>query len=193
MTRTDAFQRIEVASADELRAWLEENHGQEASVWAVTWKKGAEPDRHVCTDDILDAVLSYGWVDGIRRKLDDARTMQLIAPRRAQHWSRSYKVRAARLIAEGLMRSPGLAAIEEGRRSGLWTFMDDVDDLIVPDDLADALAAAPPATDRFAASAPSYRRNVLRWIKLARTPATRAKRIAAAAEAAAENRRLPQM
>lgn len=187
------LERVEVASAAALRDWLEAHHGQEASIWLVTWKKGADPDRHVSTGEVLDELLCFGWVDGRRMVLDEARTMQLVAPRRVQHWSRSYKERAARLIEEGRMRPPGQAAIDAGRRSGLWTFMDDVDDLIVPDDLSEALRAHPPAAEHFAAFSPSVTRNVLRWIKLARTPATRAKRIEKTATLAAENRRVPQM
>ena len=83
--------------------------------------------------------MAFGWIDGIRRKLDDDRTMQLISPRKVQHWAKSYKDRAARLIEEGRMQAPGLASIEAGKASGLWSFMDDVDALIVPEDLRMAL------------------------------------------------------
>ena len=70
----------------------------------------------------------------------------------------------------------------------LWAFFDDVDALIVPPDLGEALDL-----DAWEALAPSYRRNVLRWIKLAKTPATRAKRIRSATEATRNGEKLPQM
>ncbi|MEL6645582.1 MAG: YdeI/OmpD-associated family protein [Pseudomonadota bacterium] len=185
--QTDNFEKVEIASTGDLRTWLTDNHGQEASVWLVTWKK-TTPDKYVSTGEVLDELLCFGWIDGIRRKLDDDRTMQLIAPRRVQHWSKTYKYRAARLEAEGRMTDAGRAAIAASKANGSWSFLDDVDALIVPDDLATALT-----NGDWEGYAPSYRRNVLRWIKLAKTPATRAKRVAEAARATAEGRKIPQM
>lgn len=187
MIETDNFAKVEVTSAADLRAWLTRNHRQEASIWLVTWKK-TSPENYVPTGDVLDELLCFGWIDGIRRKLDDERTMQLIAPRKVQHWSKTYKTRAARLKAEGRMTDAGRAAIAASKANGSWTFLDDVDALIVPDDLAAALTAGD-----WEAYAPSYRRNVLRWIKLAKTPATRTKRVAEAARATGEGRKIPQM
>ncbi len=192
MTKTDNFDKVEVASAAELRGWLEANHEQDASVWLVTYKKHIV-DKYVSTQKILDEVLCFGWIDGIRRKLDDDRTMQLIAPRKAQHWAKSYKDRVAKLEKQGRMHPAGLKAVEESKQNGLWNFMDDVDALIIPEDFAEALTVHHPGLENFEASAPSYRRNVLRWIKLAKTDATRAKRIQKAAEFAAKDEKLPQM
>jgi uncharacterized protein YdeI (YjbR/CyaY-like superfamily) len=132
-------------------------------------------------------------VDGRRWKLDAERTMQLIAPRRRPIWAQSYKHRAARLIDEGRMAPPGLAAIAASKAAGLWEAAAEVDAVVVPDDLAAALDAAKPARAAFDGMAPFYRRNVLRWIAAARTAPTRAKRVGAAAQAAARGERLPQM
>lgn len=192
MTKTDNFEKVEVKSQAELRAWLEAHHEQDASVWVVTYKKH-HPDWYVSTEQILDEVLCFGWVDGIRRKLDDDRTMQLIAPRKAQHWAKSYKDRVARLEREGKMHPAGLRAVEVSKANGMWSFMDDVDALIIPDDLAAALAAQPVAEANFSAAAPSYRRNVLRWIKLAKTAKTRAARIAQTVDYAKRDEKIPQM
>ena len=68
--------------------------------------------------------------------------------------------------------------------------MEDVDDLVVPDDLAAALAARPPAAEHFAGFPPSTRRNVLRWIASARTAVTRDTRIALTVEEAQQGRRV---
>jgi len=155
----------------------------------VTYKE-SRPERYVSTGAVLDALLCFGWIDGIRRKVDDERTMQLISPRKAQHWTATYKTWAARLIEEGRMHAAGARSIDRGKESGLWTFMDDVDALIVPDDLSDALDASAMAREHYEAFAPSYRRNLLRWIKLAKTPKTRAKRIARVAQAAQDNERM---
>ncbi len=192
MIATEDFAKVEVASAAELRNWLEINHAQDESVWLVTWKK-SKPEKYVSVDEVLDELVAFGWIDGIRRKLDDERTMQLISPRKVQHWAKSYKDRAARLINEDRMAAPGFASIEAGKASGLWSFMDDVDALIVPDDLRGALDTSAPAADYFDDTPDAYRRNLLRWVKLAKTEATRQKRIAAIVAACTRGDRIPQM
>lgn len=192
MTRTDAFSRVEVTSALMLRDWLEAHHDQEASVWLVTWKKTA-PEKYVSTAEVLDELVAFGWIDGIRRKLDDSRTMQLISPRKTQYWAKSYKDRAEKLIREGRMAAPGQRSIDEARKSGLWSFMDDVDALIVPCDLRRALDDHASSASYFNAAPPAYRRNLLRWVKLAKTKATRTKRIETIVAASARAERIPQM
>ena len=190
MVRTEAFDQVEISSRADLRAWLEANHERETSVWLVTFKKHVEA-RYVSREDVLDELLCFGWIDGIRRKLDADRTMQLVGPRRAQHWARSYKERADRLQKEGLMAPAGLAAIEASKASGLWSFMDDVDALIEPPDLQEALTRHAGARTGFDAFPASARRFALRWIKLAKTPKTRARRVEETARRAARGEKVP--
>ncbi len=190
MIKTENFEQVEVTSTEELRAWLEVHHQQSESIWLVTYKKHI-PDKYISTSEVLDELLCFGWIDGIRRKLDADRTMQLIGPRRAQHWAKTYKERAARLEQEGRMHPAGRAAIAVSKQNGLWTFMDDVDALIQPDDLQAALAAHPPAAQYFAAFPPATQRFILHWIKLAKKPETRAARIEKAAKLAAQNKKIP--
>ena len=191
MIASDRFQRVEVASEASLLAWLEANHSQPESIWLVTWKKHV-PDKHVSRVAVLDALTAYGWTDGLMRRIDDARVMQLVAPRRQQRWAQSYKERAARLLAAGRMQPAGLAAMMRAKASGLWDATVDVDALVVPNDLADALQRCS-ARAQWDALPPSYRRNVLRWLAAARTTVTREKRVAAAADSTTAQRRLPQM
>lgn len=190
MTKTENFQKVEVKSAGQLRAWLEKHHAGSDSVWLVTFKKQV-PENYVSREEVLDQLLCFGWIDGIRRKLDVDRTMQLISPRKAQHWAKTYKDRADRLISEGLMRRPGLDAIARSKASGLWDFMDDVDALIIPTDLKTALQALPNALQHFEAFPPASKRFVLRWIKVATKPGTRRNRIERIATLASRNERLP--
>ncbi len=106
MIKTENFDKVEVQSSDELRNWLLANHKKTDSVWLVTYKK-VVLDKYVSREAVLDELICFGWIDGIRRKLDDQRTMQLIAPRKAEHWARTYKERAAKLIDEGRMHEAG--------------------------------------------------------------------------------------
>ena len=149
------------------------------------------PDKYVSTSQVLDELLCFGWIDGVRRKLDDRRTMQLIGPRRAQHWAKSYKDRAARLEAEGRMHPAGREAIAESKRRGLWNFMDDVDALIQPDDLVAAFADHPGSEANFTAFPAAVQRFALRRIKLAKKADTRARRVVQTATLAARNERVP--
>jgi uncharacterized protein YdeI (YjbR/CyaY-like superfamily) len=119
MIETDRFPKVEVSSVDALHQCLATHHGQADSVWQVTFKKHV-PARCVSTSDLVDALLCYGWIDGVRRKLDDDRTMQLVSPRRQRIWAQSFKDRAARMIADGRMTPARLAAIEASKRDGLW-------------------------------------------------------------------------
>ncbi|MEL6361960.1 MAG: YdeI/OmpD-associated family protein [Pseudomonadota bacterium] len=187
---TDKFLKVEVTSSMELRAWLEKKHSQAESVWLVTFKSSIT-DKYVSREEVLDELIAFGWIDGVRRKLDGDRTMQLISPRKAQHWAKSYKDRAARLIEEGQMAAPGFASIAASKASGLWTFMDDVDALIWPNDLREAFAGKPEAEKLFAEFPPSAQRFTLRWIKLAKTEVTRKKRIATTVERAGQGKFVP--
>jgi len=176
MVQTDNFNQVEIASSQELRLWFSEHHHQTESVWLVTYKKSV-PSKYVSTSEVLDELLCFGWIDGIRRKLDEDRTMQLIAPRKANHWAQTYKDRATRLIGEGKMQEAGLRSMEWSKQQGLWDFMDDVDQLILPDDLKKALSEYNGATEFFTSINDASKRFVLRYIKLAKTEKTRMARI----------------
>ena len=190
MIKTENFEQVVVKNQAALREWLLEHHQQEASVWLVTYKK-SEKEKYVSREKVLDELLCFGWIDGIRRKRDEKTSMQLIAPRKAQHWAKSYKERAAKLMEEGKMHAAGQASIDRGKASGLWHFMDDVDALILPEDLKKALKALPPAATFFDSINPSSKRFVLRWIKLAKTEKTRKSRILKIAQLAAKGEKLP--
>lgn len=190
MIKTENFQLVEINSREALRAWLLQHHTQLESVWLVTYKK-SNPHKYLSRWDVLDELICFGWIDGIRRKLDEERTMQLISPRKAEHWAASYKERASYLIREGKMHAAGIKAIELSKAKGLWDFMDDVDQLIIPDDLSRELAKFEGATDFFRAINPSSKRFVLRWIKLAKTDTTRKARINKLAALAAKGEKLP--
>lgn len=176
MVQTDSFNKVEITSSHELRLWLSEHHHQTESVWLVTYKKSV-PNKYVSTSEVLDELLCFGWIDGIRRKLDKDRTMQLISPRKANHWAQTYKDRATRLIEEGKMQEAGLRSMEWSKQQGLWDFMDDVDQLILPDDLKKALSKYNGATEFFTSINDASKRFVLRYIKLAKTEKTRVARI----------------
>lgn len=190
MVKTENFEKVEITAADQFRNWLLQHHAQEESIWRVTFKKH-HPEKYVSREEVLDELLCFGWIDGVRRKLDTDRTMQLVAPRRAQHWAKTYKDRAARLEKEGRMHEAGLKSIQKSKRKELWNFLDDVDALIIPEDLFRELKAHPPALECFDAFPDSSKRFILRWIKLAQKTEPRIKRIRKTAILAKKNEWIP--
>ena len=192
MIQTENFAQVEVTSPNELYQWLDANHQQPESIWLVTYKKSV-PEKYVANQVVLDELIAFGWIDGIKRKLDDERTLQLIAPRKMQAWARTYQERAARLEAEGRMQPAGRQSIEDSKLKGLWDATRDVDDLVVPPDLEKALLPVDEAKAYFMSAAPSYRRNVLRWLFLAKKPETRTARIDRIVAFCMRGERIPQL
>ena len=186
----DDAERFEPATVEEWAAWLAAHHGDAPGVWLVAPRR--EADRAVGYEDQIVEALRWGWVDSTVRPVDEARAMMWFSPRRkGSVWTRNNKQRVARLEAEGRMEPAGAAAVEAARASGMWTFMDDVEDLVVPDDLAAALAALPGAREHWDAVSPSSRKQALAWIVLAKSAETRAARVATTAERAAGGERSP--
>ena len=170
------------------RAWLEANHASESGVWLVSWRKDQGP--RVEYVEAVEEALCFGWIDGQGGNIDERRSRQYYAPRKPRSgWAATNKARVERLIAEGLMRPAGLAAIERAKANGAWTLYDDVEQGIVPPDLTAALDATPPAATNFAAFPKSAKQAMLAWIVLAKWPETRAAHIRQIVERAAVNER----
>jgi len=190
MINTNNFDKVEITSSQELRNWLIENHNQDKGVWLITFKK-CEVTKYVSREDVLDELLCFGWIDGIRKKLDEKRTMQLITKRKVQHWSKTYKQRASKLIEQEKMHKAGFKSISISKSNGLWNFMDDVDNLIIPEDLQKQLSKKREALEFFNSINPSSKRFVLRWVKLAKTEKTRKNRILKLVELSLKGEKLP--
>jgi uncharacterized protein YdeI (YjbR/CyaY-like superfamily) len=176
---------VQPAGRAEWREWLEANHRTSSGVWLVTWKRRTGQPT-VVYEDAVEEALCFGWIDGVMNRLDDDRLMQWFAPRRPRSaWAKTNKERVARLEAAGLMTDAGREAVAIGRVNGSWESLDIIDALVVPDDLAAALASSPGARERFDASTASVRRSALAWIYQAKRASTRATRVERIAEVAA--------
>jgi uncharacterized protein YdeI (YjbR/CyaY-like superfamily) len=185
-------ERVQPGSVADWRAWLAENHTRGTGVWLVTWRAESTGPK-ISYEESVEQALCFGWVDSKGRVLDAERTMLWFAPRKAHSgWSRSNKQRVERLLAAGLMAPAGLALVETAKADGSWSLLDTVEDLVVPDDLAAAFDAAPPAREHWEAFPRSVKRSILEWIVQARRLETRARRVAETAEKAARNERANQ-
>ena len=137
---------ITAETAAEWRAWLEANHTTQSEVWLMYWKK-ASGKPSIAWADAVEVALSYGWIDGLIRSLDEHRYLQRWTPRRPKSkWSNVNKQIALRLIATGEMSPLGLAAVEAAKASGEWERAYTVQrPLPAPDDLKAKLKASPDA------------------------------------------------
>jgi uncharacterized protein YdeI (YjbR/CyaY-like superfamily) len=184
----DEAERFEPASLEEWSAWLAAHHASAPGVWLVSAKKSSGRQAFGYDDAVVEA-LRWGWVDSTQRGVDEHRSMLWLAPRRrGSVWTRTNKQRVARLEAEGRLEPAGRAQVDVAVATGMWTLMDDVEDLVVPADLAAAFESHPGSRERYDAFRPSVRKQILAWIALAKRPETRAAGVAATAEQAAEGR-----
>ena len=182
------FERVEFKEREAWRAWLAANHARSPGVWLIYSKKATGTSRLAYAEAVEEA-LCYGWIDSRPNALDEERAMQLFTPRKpGSPWSRVNKERIARLIETGAMAAPGQAKIDAAQRDGSWAAYDAIEDLIVPADLAAALAADPAAEAGYAAFGVSTKKQLLWWIASAKRPETRAKRVAETTAGAAESR-----
>lgn len=182
------FGEIEPGSRAEWRQWLAEHHGTSAGTWLIWRKKRADGAQPLTLDEAVREALCFGWIDSTLRPLGNEKSALLFTPRRPRSiWSRSNKQRVESLIAAGLMTDAGQRVIDTAKRDGSWSSLDAVEELRVPDDLGQALAADPDAKRNFDAFTPSPKKNVLWWIESAKRPQTRAKRIAETVRLAAQN------
>lgn len=173
----DRLPEVTLESREQWRAWLVENHASSPGVWLTRYKKGSGRG-HFTYDDVVEEALCFGWIDSRPRSLDEDRSQILVTPRKpTSRWSRLNKQRVERLSRAGLMTPAGLAAVEEAKRNGTWTALDDVEELAEPPDLCDALDARPAARRHWDAFPRSSRRAILEWISAAKRHQTRATRI----------------
>ena len=174
------------------RAWLAENYETAPHAWLVARKNTAGGPALTYAEAVEDA-LCVGWVDSLPRALDAERTMLYFARRkRGSGWSRPNKERVAHLEAAGQMLPAGQAVVDAARADGSWSSLDDVENLVVPDDLAAALADRPGAVVLWEAFPRSAKRGILEWIHTAKRAETRVRRVAEAADAASRNVRANQ-
>ena len=153
----------------------EPRHGR--GVWLVTWRPRSGRGS-LDYEAAVEEALCFGWIDSTGHRLDDDRGEQYFAPRKTRSpWAATNKARVERLIRDGRMAPAGLAAIAQAKANGSWEVLDSVERLEVPDDLAAALEAHPPAAANFAAFPPSARKMQLAWVAFAQRPDTRATRV----------------
>jgi len=161
------------------RAWLAKNHAAAPEIWLAYYKKGTGK-KSISYEEALEEALCFGWIDSTVNALDAERYIQRYTPRKPKSvWSASNKARAERLLRDGRMVPPGLAAVETAKQNGTWHTLDRVDVTPeVPPDLAAAVRADPAARANFARVSLSQKKMIAWFILSAKRPETRARRVA---------------
>lgn len=173
----------------EWRCWLERNCQREAGVWLVTFKKWTGVGDLDYASAVEEA-LCFGWVDSKPGKVDAERSKLWFTKRKPKSvWSKINKERIQRLTQAKRMAPAGLAAVALAKKNGTWEALDEVEAMVVPPDLAQALRANAKAQGYFEAFPPSAKKGILQWIQSAKQVATREKRIAETVALAAKNAR----
>ncbi len=169
------------------RTWLTKNHEARDSIWLVFHKKDS-PTTSIDYESAVLEALCFGWIDSKVQRIDDYTYRQYFSRRKpAGTWNGLNKKRVAQLRRAGLMTEAGESAIAVAKENGAWEFLDEIEAMVIPDDLAEAFARADGARENFDTFSNTKKQGVLFWIKQAKRPETRAGRISKTVAAAARN------
>lgn len=170
---------MQFATSESWELWLKNNYTQQSGIWLKIARKNSGI-ASVSLFDALDVCLCYGWIDGQRRSYDDKYFLQKYTPRRKKSlWSKVNIGKVEALIAAGRMQEPGFKEIEDAKADGRWDVAyESQKNATVPSDLAEALAGNAKAKIFFESLTRAEQYAVLWQLMTAKTPKTRAVRLA---------------
>ena len=172
------------------RKWLERNHERKSELLVGYYTK--DSGRASLTwPESVDQALCFGWIDGVRRRIDAERYSIRFTPRkRDSNWSAINIRRVAELTAQGLMRPAGMQAFEQRReeKSRVYAYENAPQTLGAPDEKR--FRANRKAWRYFSDQPPSYRRVAIHWVVSAKREETRTRRLNTLIDDSAKGRRL---
>ena len=179
-------------SPADFRNWLKAHHTSTAELWVGYYKKDSGKPS-ITWPQSVDEALCFGWIDGIRKSIDDVSYMIRFTPRRSRSiWSAVNIKRANELVEQGLMHPDGLKAFgaREEYRSGIYSYEQRSPEL--PGQYAKILKQNPAAWKFFGAQPPSYRKAANWWVLCAKQEETRRKRLDKLIKHSESGERIPQ-
>jgi uncharacterized protein YdeI (YjbR/CyaY-like superfamily) len=180
-------------SAAEFRAWLERNHDTVKELWVGVHKVGSGKPS-IIWPEAVDAALAFGWIDGVRKSLDETSYANRFTPRRlGSNWSQRNIDRVRELERQGLMHPAGLRAFEARRpeRSGVYSYEQRPPDL--PPEYEREIKANDKAWEFYRSRPPSYRKAVTWWVISAKKEETRRRRLSALIDCSAKGQTVPPL
>ncbi|MHC1732269.1 MAG: YdeI family protein [Bacteroidales bacterium] len=161
----------------EFRKWLEKNHNKESEI-IVGYYKVATGKPSLSWSQSVGQAICFGWIDGIRRSIDEERYCIRFTPRKPKSvWSNVNIKKVEELIKKGLMTETGLRIYDNRKdnKSGIYSFEKEAANL---DDASECVFRSNQvAWDFFVKQAPSYRKTRIYWIMSAKQEATRISRL----------------
>ena len=180
-------------SPKDWRKWLEKNHQSKQSVWLIYFRASTKIPS-ISWSEAVDEALCFGWIDSTKKTIDNERYMQYFSRRKPNStWSKINKEKVTKLIQNNLMTKAGFDSIETAKQNGTWILMDDVENLIIPEDLRIALNKNESSMEFFQSQSRSIKKGMLHWVVVAKRIETRKKRIAEIAQSAAKGTRPTQL
>jgi uncharacterized protein YdeI (YjbR/CyaY-like superfamily) len=166
-----------------LEAWMRENHDRASEIWLKLHKKGSGL-ASVSSTEAVEVALCWGWIDGIRKAGDDKSFLQRLTPRgRKSIWSQVNREKVERLTREGRMTPHGQKQVDAAKADGRWEqAYPSAKTMQLPDDLLAAVEAEPQALQTLQRLNAQNRYALAFRLHQIKTPAGRAKRIAAFVE-----------
>ena len=171
----------------EWRDWLKLNHNEKEAVWLIFYRKKSA-DFNLTWSESVDEALCFGWIDSTKKTIDEERYRQYFSRRKQKSmWSKVNKEKVKTLIEKGLMKEGGYKSIEIAKENESWTFLDEVDALVIPEDLKKEFTKHKGSLEYFGSLSNSVKKILFHWIISAKRPETRQKRIVEIAENAGKN------
>ena len=183
------------ATPADFRRWLEKNHDRVSELLVGFYKKGSGKPS-ITWPESVDEALCFGWIDGVRRTIDEESYSIRFTPRRARSiWSNVNTKRVAELTKQGRMHDAGHAAFKarDPKRSGIYSFEQRKKDQKLGAAYVKKLKANKKAWEFFQSQAPYYRRMASLYVMSAKKEETRLRRLEALIEDSAAGRRIGQL
>ncbi len=182
------------ASPELLREWFTEHHGTAAEL-LVGFHKVGSGRPSISWPEAVDEALCVGWIDGVRRSIDEHSYSIRFSPRRPRsNWSTVNIARVVELTEEGRMRPAGLAAFERRTEDRSGTYSHEQRDLATLDPAEERrFRATASAWADWQARPPSYRKAAVWWVVSAKRAETRQRRLDQLIEACAAGRTVPPL
>jgi uncharacterized protein YdeI (YjbR/CyaY-like superfamily) len=177
MPKPDPAKMMTFASPKDLSQWLKANHATESELWVKIFKKGAGVSS-VSWNQVVIETLCWGWIDGVKKSLDDRAYLQRITPRKARsNWSKKNTEHVERLTIEGRMEEPGLVHVRAAKADGRWeNAYSPASEMKVPADFLAALESMPEVKQFFETLNKSNRYVIAYGLTTAKKPETRQRR-----------------
>ena len=176
MPEPDPTKILTFSSPSDFGQWLANNHASETELWVKIFKKKTNI-QSVTWDDVVIEALCWGWIDGIKKSIDEQAYLQRVTPRKARSgWSKRNREHCERLIEEGRMMESGLLQVRAAKADGRWDNAYSVSEMEVPEDFIAALDSQPKAKQFFETLTKSSRYVIAHGLISAKKAETRQRR-----------------